>query len=426
MKIPAKSTLFPLVLAAASAVALAVLLLPAESPAKLWQAGRTAVGQNDWTTAAAAASQLQKLPDWKAHAGLLRGYIARGKGQLNEALLLFSTANDNPATRTEAYFQAGSICYQQQQFAQATLLLRQVLEWQPGHLDALRLLAASWYDIGAMEKAVQTLGEVSKLAPSDFRPLYMQASILKDFERFEDSAIAFKAAAEIAPADSTVAREIQAEWGDCLIKLRRWEQALEVLDKAGDQPEVLALKAQSMYSLRRFDEANTLAEQALTKDPTQPDAVLVAAATRERRSQATAGLQLLTDCLQKHPFDLRLHHRMADLLAALSRPAEAEQFRNRAGEIAALRTRLSAAQQAIVRDASTAQKRLEIATIAEQLGELRTAEQWLRAAVGMAPDLPEPRTALQQFLQRHPPAQNSIPAKPAPQNTSNQPADNEF
>jgi len=426
MKITAKSTVFSLILAAGSAVALAALLLPAQSPAELWKTGRSAVGQNDWKTAAAAADQLQKLPEWKAHAGLLRGYIARGNGQLNQALLLFSTANDNPATRTEAYFQAGSICYQQQQFAQATLLLRQVLEWQPGHLDALRLLAASWYDIGAMEKAIQTLSEVSKLAPEDYRPLYMQASILKDFERFEDSAITFRAAAEIAPPDSPVAREIQAEWGDCLIKLRRWDQALAVLDKAGDQPEVLALKAQTMYSLRRFDEADSLAEQALAKDPAQPNAVLVAAATRERRSQATAGLQLLTDCLKKHPFDLRLHHRMADLLAALNRPAEAEPFRNRAAEIAALRTQLSAAQQALVRDSSTAQKRLEIAAVSEQLGELNTAEQWLRAAVGMAPDHPEPRTALQQFLQRHPPVQNSNTPKHTPQSPDNQPADTEF
>ncbi|MFM7866852.1 MAG: hypothetical protein ACKPHU_21790 [Planctomycetaceae bacterium] len=80
MKITAKSTVFPLILAAGSAVALAALLLPAQSPAELWKTGRSAVGQNDWKTATAAADQLQKLPEWKAHAGLLRGYIARGNG----------------------------------------------------------------------------------------------------------------------------------------------------------------------------------------------------------------------------------------------------------------------------------------------------------------------------------------------------------
>jgi tetratricopeptide (TPR) repeat protein len=317
--------------------------------------------------------------------------------------LLFSAANHNPKTRTEAYFQAGSICYQLQQYSQATLLLRQVLEWQPDHPDALRLLAASWYDIGAMEKAIQTLREVSRIAPADYRPIYMQATILRDFERFEDAALAFVEAAEKAPANSTVAREIHAEWGDCLIQLRRWEQALAVLQKAGDWPDVLALRAQAMFSLRRFDEASALANQALTHDPTQPDAALVAAAASERRNQIDNGLQLLNRCLQKHPFDLRLHNRTAELLAAVNRTAEAEQFRRQAAEIARLRAQLSSTQQELVRDSSNVEKRLEIAAVAEQLGELKTAEQWLRAAVGMAPELPAANAALQQFLQKHPP-----------------------
>ena len=402
MKFTAKKRL--LLLASVASLALLIpLLRTRQSPADLYRSGRAAVLKADWKSATAAADQLQSLPAWKAHAGLLRGFVARGRGQLREALLLFSAANHNPKTRTEAYFQAGSICYQLQQYSQATLLLRQVLEWQPDHPDALRLLAASWYDIGAMEKAIQTLREVSRIAPADCRPIYMQATILRDFERFEDAALAFVEAAEKAPANSTVAREIHAEWGDCLIQLRRWEQALAVLQKAGDWPDVLALRAQAMFSLRRFDEASALANQALTHDPTQPDAALVAAAASERRNQIDNGLQLLNRCLQKHPFDLRLHNRTAELLAAVNRTAEAEQFRRQAAEIARLRAQLSSTQQELVRDSSNVEKRLEIAAVAEQLGELKTAEQWLRAAVGMAPELPAANAALQQFLQKHPP-----------------------
>lgn len=413
-----------LVASAACLTLLVPVLLPQPSPADLYRAGRAAVLKKDWESATAAADQLQHLPAWKAHAGLLRGFVARGRGQLNEALLLFSAANQNAATRSEAYFQAGSICYQQQQYAQATLLLRQVLEWQPDHADALRLLAASWYDIGAMEKAIQTLREVARIAPADYRPVYMQATILRDFERFEDAALAFVEAAEKAPLDSNVAREIHAEWGDCLIQLRRWEQALTVLRKAGDWPDVLALQAQAMFSLRRFEEADSLASQALAKDPTQPAAALIAAAACERRNQIDQGIQLLSTCLQKHPFDLRLHNRMAELLASLNRTAEAEQFRKQAAEIAALRARLSAAQQELVRDTASVEKRLAIATIAEQLGDLKTAEQWLLAAAGMAPDQPAPATALQQFLQRHPHSTqttDSAPTQPADQTAAGSP-----
>lgn len=397
--------LLPLLLLLSLTAAGSALLWPGSpAPAELYKTGKAAALNADWKTASAVADQLQKLPEWEAHAGLLRGFIARGRGQLKEALLLFSLANSNPATRTEAYFHAGSILHQQQQFKQSILLLRQVLDWQPDHLDALRLLAASWYDIGAMEKAIQTLREVARLAPADYRPVYMQASILQDFERWEDASLAFAEAAAKAPAGSPVSAEIHAAWGDCLTQLRRWEQALSVLENAGDWPTVLALKAQAMYSLRRFDEAARLAQLALAKDPTQPDATLVAAATLERQNNATQGLQILSNCLQKHPYDLRLHHRTADLLAALERPADAEHYRRQAGEIAALRNRFSTAQQTLVQDTTTVEKRLEVAALAEQLGELQTAERWLRAAVGMAPELPAANAALEHFLQKHPPA----------------------
>ena len=402
-----------LLLLGLTATGSALLWPVSPAPAELYKTGKTAALNADWKTAGSVADQLQKLPEWRAHAGLLRGFIARGRGQLKEAMLLFSLANSNPATRTEAYFHAGSILHQQQQFNQAILLLRQVLDWQPDHVDALRLLAASWYDIGAMEKAIQTLREVSRLAPADYRPVYMQASILQDFERWEDASLAFAEAAAKAPAGSPVSTEIHAAWGDCLTQLRRWEQALSVLEKAGDWPAVLALKAQAMYSLRRFDEAARLADLALAKDPTQPDAVLIAAATLERQNHAAQGLQILSNCLQKHPYDLRLHHRTADLLAALERPTEAEHYRRQAGEIAALRTRFSTAQQTLVQDTTTVEKRLEVAALAEQLGELQTAERWLRAAVGMAPELPATNSALEQFLQKHPPTPDNNNTPPA-------------
>jgi tetratricopeptide (TPR) repeat protein len=282
------------------------------------------------------------------------------------------------------------------------LLLRQVLEWNPDRTESHRLLASAWYDLGAMEQAIVSLDQVIRLEPNDFRPHYMKATILRDFERFEDASIAFKEAVDRAPAGKPVADEIRSAWGDCLIRLRRYDDALKVLEPAGEWPEVLAWRSQACFSLRRFDDAQRLADQALSKEPLQPEALLVAAMTRERSGDARAAIQMLKDGLKKSPNELRYHHRLADFYGAVGDVEAATLHRNRAGEIAELRSKFSAAHQAMVRDTGTAAKRLELARLAEALGETEMARSWFFAALSLAPEDTEIKTAWQQFQDAHP------------------------
>lgn len=394
------------------------------TPQAIYTRGRQALLRGDWATVERSANSLASRPEWKARTALLNGHLAKSRGNNELALVLFSDANESPETREESYYEAALICYQQKQFSQAILLLRQVLEWNADDVTAWRLLASAWYDIGAMERAIQCLESVIRLAPTDYRPHYMKATILKDFERFEDASLAFQTATSMAPANSTVHDEIRAGWGDCLIRLRRYQESLDVMQPARDWPDILAQRALALFSLRRFDDAARMADQALAAQPLHPEALLVAASSLERAGRTADGLALLREGITANPMELRMYHRMADLLSTAGATDEAATFRTRAGEIAELRAKFSAAHQALVQDTSSVEKRLTLATLAEQLNETEMAEDWYYAAVGMDPNHPEARTALQAFLQKSPGRQSPTSSRRSESGRSAAPAAN--
>lgn len=386
-----------------------------EDPQQIYARGRAAVARSDWSEVQECQSALAKYDEWKPHARLLEGHVLKGSGRLDQAFVVFSEANKHPDTRGESYYQAASILYASKQYQQVVLLLRQVLEWNPDDIEAHRLLASAWYDLGAMEQAIISLEQVIRLEPNDFRPHYMKATILRDFERFEDASLAFEEAVRRAPEGKPVTDEIRSAWGDCLIRLRKYEEAMAVLEPAGDWPEVLAWRAQACFSLRRFEEAQQFANAALQKDPLQPDALLVAAMTSERSGDPQTAIAMLQKGLQKYPNELRYHHRLADFYGAVGNVDEATKYRNRAGEIADLRSKFSAAHQAMVRDTNNAEMRLQLAELAESLGEPEMARSWYDAAISLAPDDPKVRAAWENFRKTH-------PELDAPNNAENEPA----
>ncbi len=401
-----------------------------EDPRRVYERGLKAVEESDWDEVLQCTDTLNGLPDWKAHARLLEGFSLKNAGRIDQAFVVFSEANSHPETREQSYHQAAQILYDAGQYQQSVLLLRQVLEWNPDRTESHRLLASAWYDLGAMEQAIISLDQVIRLEPNDFRPHYMKATILRDFERFEDASIAFKEAVDRAPAGKPVADEIRSAWGDCLIRLRKYQDAIKVLESAGDWPEVLAWRAQACFSLRQFDEAQRFADQALSKEPLQSEALLVAAMTRERSGDAQTAIQMLEDGLKKYPNELRYHHRLADFYGAAGNVEAATRHRNRAGEIADLRSKFSAAHQAMVRDTSTASMRLNLARLAEALGETEMARSWFRAALSLAPDDMDIKTAWQQFQEAHPepvPADSAGPfPRPAGATSSTPASPSEF
>lgn len=381
-------------------------------PNAIYLEGRKAVDLNQWAVVHDKSEALRKHKDHASHRALLRAFELKSKDQLADALVEFSKARSHPATREESYFQGGSICYQLRQYGDCIRLFRQVLIWNPEHLEAHQLLSAAYYDIGAMGMAIDSLGNVIGLKPEDFRPHYMQGTIYLEAERYADAQEAFEIAAQLAPLDSTAADEVRAEWGKCLIRLRRYEEALHAMEPARPWPEILTHRAQACFSLRQFAEAKRFAQEALTLDPLNPEAAIIIAQIHEREGDANSGISLLQKCLASHPMDLTLHQKLGELLAGTGRVDESLVHRTRAGEIADLRQQFSLAHQKAATDASNPDLRLKLADLAEKLGETELAHGWYLAAIGISPNDEQIQERWKQFQARNP--QTASQAIPPP------------
>tara|TARA_R110002072_G_scaffold173600_1_gene328226 strand:+ start:15352 stop:16635 length:1284 start_codon:yes stop_codon:yes gene_type:complete len=369
-----------------------------------FRTGLEAVTQGDWKTVRMCAHHLQLDDEYQAHASLLQGYDLRAAGQPEQAFVTFSQANSHPETRQPAYHEAASMLYEAGQFGQTILMCRQVLEWNSARTETQRLLAAAYYDIGAMVQAIDTLQVVIDQEPDDYRPYYMQASILHDFERFDAAALAYEQAASRLPPDSTARDEVLIGWGECLVRLRRYTEALDAMSTAGG-PDAEAQRAVALFSLRQTDAALKAAESALQQRPWHPEAVTVAAQCLAHNGNAERGIALLQRAADAHPHKLELHLRLAEMLSANGQSDAALEHRKVAAEISEYRREFSHKQQAIVHDEKDAGLRFEIAQLAERLGKIEIARSWLRAALGMPSATDEMRSYFKQFEQQYPPAQ---------------------
>lgn len=373
-------------------------------PNAIFLDGRRAVELGQWAAVLETSDELGHFPDYASHEALLRAFELKSRDRIADALVEFSKAQAHPATREESYFQGGSICYQLRQYIDCIRLFRQVLIWNPEHLEAHQLLAAAYYDIGAMGMAVDSLAHVIRLRPEDFRPHYMQGTIYLEAERFAEAQEALEIAARLAPPDSDVADEIRAEWGKCLIRLRRYEDALHAMEPARPWLDILTHRAQACFSLRQFAEAKQFAQDALSLDPLHSEAAIITAQTLEREGDSESGISLLRKCVTKHPMDLTLHQKLGELLAGTGRVDESLLHRTRAGEIADLRQQFSLAHQNAATDASNPDLRLKLADLAEKLGETELAHGWYLAAIGMSPNDEQIQERWQQFQARNPQA----------------------
>ncbi len=372
-----------------------------------FETGLAAVKRQDWKTVRRCAHQLQQDDDFQAHASLLHGYDLMAAGQAEDAFVTFSQANSHPETREFAYHEAASMLYESGQFSQTILMCRQVLEWNASRTDTQRLLAAAYYDIGAMVQAISTLQVVIEQQPDDYRPHYMQATILHDFERFEDAALAYEQASWRLSQNTSARDEVLAGWGACLVRLRRYEEALKAMKPAGNGPEVEAQRAAALFSLRQSEAALKAAESALLQRPLHPEAVAVAAQCYELSGDGSRGITLLQQAAEAHPHQLELHVRLAEMLGANGQGEEALEHRKIAAKISEDRREFSHRQQALVHDETDASLRFEIAQLAVRLGKIEIARSWLRAAVGMASAKDEIRDYWQQFQQQYPLKQHS-------------------
>jgi len=217
------------------------------APARLFQAGVEAFAQNDPDAVQTAAEALQGVEGYGPHAHVLEGMILLRRGRLFEAITQFGYGKDHPDTRVLAYALSGEALYKGRQFRDAERILSTAIRLDPSQTDAHRWLAALYYDIGAMGRALEQLRAVADQAPDDPRPHRLRGLIHKDFENYAEAVNDYRESLRRGP-DQPDKNDVLVELAECLVKLRRHPEALETLGQCPRSAETLSLQAECQYA----------------------------------------------------------------------------------------------------------------------------------------------------------------------------------
>jgi tetratricopeptide (TPR) repeat protein len=298
-----------------------------------------------------------------------------------------------------------------------------VVSRRPEHADAHRHLAAIFYDLGAMERALHHLGELARLEPEDGRPHRQIGYIWKDEKQSRLAIAAYEEALRrrLEPAARAEAiRELAEVW---LSEAEaNPERALAVLEQCpagfSQHPELLTLRAEALWMSRNNEIlSRELVAKALQQDPDLVSALLLIARMHLDVEEWALALPHLERARQLAPHLLPVRVLLAQTWQRLERDCERLQPLLPALKVvheAVVRPRVQAAlkardeHQRRIEHISTLSKlamekpaddevRVRIARLWLELENPLLARTWFRAALVCNPANNEARRGLEQL-----------------------------
>lgn len=357
---------------------------------------QSALAAGDSRSALREARWLMETPGYEAHGRLLTGLVQARNGEFKKALYQLQFAARDPATEVEALTVAAECYYRLGQLLDATKTARTALARDDGALDARRWLASAYYDLGAMADAIAHLERLSADAPDDASPQYLLGVIAKDNERFADAIRHYRESLRRDPQQPH-RESAQLELSESLIKLSRFDEALDVLRDCGRTARTLTLTAECHQNLGRADEAQRLLDSARELDPSYGPAFLQQGALFLLLGQTDGAQRALEEAARLAPHNGQVHFHLSQVYARKGDDAKSAEHLRLMQEIRSAEREFSELHDVASEKPADADIRVRIGTLARKLGKPDLARSWFRAAMALQPDHAAARSALAEL-----------------------------
>jgi tetratricopeptide (TPR) repeat protein len=343
--------------------------------------GLDALERNDPDAAAHRALQLEAAGALD-HARLLSGQIlmaearargsssSEGRSRYSQALALFNKIEAQGEIRRRAISLCGQCHLQLGELAEAERVFTYLIKQNPDDLDGQRGLAATAFDLGALDRAVDHCREWARLAPTDGRPHRFMAMIFKDLSQLNDAIPSYRAALERTLA-TAVQEEVRLELAECLIKRKEFAQAREALEPCSPPPQLmpklLIMRAECSLGLGETDRARSEVAKARKIHPDFPDALRVRANLDLQAGDAQSAAALLEKAVQLEPANHACRHLLAQAYSSLNRPADAKEQNRLVKEIQGDLNALSKITKEVMENPKDASLHLRMAELYQKL-----------------------------------------------------------
>lgn len=362
-----------------------------DDPARLVDTGLAAVGRGDYASARRAMRDLRAVGATDA-ALVVQSAILVAKGHPIPALDVLPQAASSEWLDVARRLVAATASQQLGRHRDVEALLAPLVAANPDLVDAHRLLAVSFYDVGAVEQAVHHLRETARLARDDPRPHRLLGLMHSDYELFAEAIPCYEESLRRNPHQPD-REEILLELATCLIRQLRPADALDVLSTATAGVDVDLAKAECLLALGRRDEARRLVQSALSTEPDNRAALVLEGSILLEDGAAEAAVIPLERAVAVDPHDYLATLSLARALAQLGREDEAAATRARSDEIRTLRSTFAELHREAWERPHDAEVRERLADTAARLGREDLERVWRKAAAAVAPPAAAPTDA---------------------------------
>lgn len=352
---------------------------PRKTPEEYYQMGLAAISASDWNQVAECADHLKDQPDFAFQEMLLRATYLTKTNQPAAALKILGQMDPTGELRAPALLAAGEALYQLNRLAEAQGLFAKLADEQPGHADAHRWLAAVAYDLGDLDRALDELGIVERLQPTDYRPHLLSAQMHYDLEQYAEATEEYQKAFAKNPPQAVI-QQITPLLARSQIRTREYANAITTLKQHPPSAETLALEAECELSLGRAEVASALLTKARGFDEHQQDLLRVTAQIAMDAGNPSAAVQPLRAMLRRDPQDHESRHLLSQALRLSGKPEEADKEARLFTQTTELKRKLSELTQEAIAKPADPEIRERMAAICSQMGKNELAASWKKAA----------------------------------------------
>jgi tetratricopeptide (TPR) repeat protein len=327
---------------------------------------------------------LQGAEGFEPHRSYLEGELLLHQGQPFPALNAFGRSVNHAELRVRSLTSAGRALYQLRRFYDSIGLLNQAIEADPRAVEAHRLLASAYYDLGLTRDAENHLLFTADLAPDDPRPHRLLGLMYKDFENYDDAIRAYEESLRRSAQQSDV-EEIRLELAECLVKQRRFEDALATLAPCPPSDQRAVLEAESLYNTGKSDEARRLLQQTAENSPGHLAALMLLGTIQMESGEGEAAAATLADAVTAHPKDYTARFKLVQAYRRLGKTELAEEHAAEAEKLKELRLEFSKLHETAAAEPQNAEVRCRLAVLAGQMDRPDLARVWYQAALAIDP-----------------------------------------
>jgi tetratricopeptide (TPR) repeat protein len=329
-----------------------------------------------------------------AEVKLLRGALLICTDKPDLALSPLRDAASQSELRSRAQLMASRAYLDLHQFSAAEQVLSERLREDSEDVEAHRLLAVMYYDLGANPAAIEHLEAVVRLAPTDARPLRLIGLMRKDFQDYTAAVQAYREALR-RKSDGPLAEEVRLELAQCLAELRKYDESLAALTPDLQSPDALAVRLLSYRALGRQDEARQVAERAAQIANPSLNLVLELGTYWDAMGDLKQASSYYEKAVELDRLDFIPRYKLSTVYARMGRAAEAAEQLETMQINRKRYDRLHELQNQAMREPHNAVVRYEMGVASLELGRPEMAGVWFLGALSLDPQHQAARAAIQ-------------------------------